>query len=57
MSLKDLKKVRDEVNLMHAHIYQSFLKVDSRVFGHHSFPKGDTTTINRHDFAFSEYSK
>ena len=49
MSLKYLKKVRDEVNLMHADIYHSFLKVDPHVFGHHSFLQGNTTTINRHD--------
>ena len=60
MPLQYLKKeVRDEVDFVHADKHKSFLQVDfnTLVIGHQSFLQCDIIIINRHDQAFSKYSK
>ena len=57
MFLQYLKKeVRDEVDFLHSDKHQSFLQVDFNALGIKSFLQSDTI-IDRHDQAFSEYSK
>ena len=57
MFLQYLKKeVRDEVDFLHSDKHQSFLQVDFNTLSIKSFLQSDTI-IDRHDQAFSEYSK
>ena len=53
MSVQYLRKEdSDDVDFLHADKYQS-----GQHFGHQSWLKGDTMIIDRHDEAFSNYSK
>ena len=53
------KEVRDEVDFVQADKHKSFLQVDfnTLVIGHQSFLQCDIIIINRHNQAFSKYSK
>ena len=58
ISLQYLKKeLSDEVDYLHADKHQSFLKVCFRTLGIKVSYKVDVIIINRHDQAFSVYSK
>ena len=58
MSLQYLKKeIKDEVDLLHADKHQSFLKVYFHTLDIKVSYKVEIIIINRHDQAFSNYSK
>ena len=57
ISLQYLKELSDEVDFLHADKHQNFLKVYFNTLGIKVSYKIDIIIINRHDQAFSSYSK